>query len=113
MFLQKSEQRKQKVPKNNLPKHVVDVWPEVLKDVDIQVVPLEYLHSVRVTFVDGKVWEIDVEKSKAKDLNIENSLEELFEEYEDSIANVDFRLDTERVKADITKRTHQFMKKRR
>lgn len=102
------------MPKNNLPKHVVDVWPEVLKDVDVQVVPLEYLHSVRVTFHDGKVWEIDVEKSKAKtDLNIEQSLEELFAEYEDAIANVDFRLDTERVKQDITKRTHQFMKKRK
>ena len=41
--------------KKSLPKDVVEHWPEVLKDVDIKVVPVKYLHAVRVYFKDGKV----------------------------------------------------------
>jgi len=101
------------VPKNKLPKQVIAVWPEVLEDVDVQVVPIEYLHSIRVTFIDGKVWDIDVEASKDKDFDIEDALGELFDEYEDTIANVDFRMDTGRIKSDIQARTQRFLKKRK
>lgn len=97
-----------------LPKDVVDHWPEVFKDVDIDVVPIEYLDSIRIGFVDGKIWEIDLEDPKnQKTESFEEALDILFEEYEDAIASVDFRLNTEKVKTDITKRTHQFMKKRK
>lgn len=100
---------------NQLPKDVIDHWPEVFEDLDVKVVPLEYLHSVRVFFEDGKVWDIDIQKSK-KDTNIDHleaTLEELFESYDDVIVNVDFRLDTERLKKDITNRTQLFLKKRK
>jgi hypothetical protein len=108
----------QKVPKaknKKLPQDVVDHWPEVFKDVDIKVVPVKYLHSVRVFFTDGKVWDIDVAKTRQKKdaKDIEASLEELFSNYQDSIDNVDFRLDTARVKSDIQGRTRSFMKKRK
>ena len=102
--------------KKSLPKDVVEHWPEVLKDVDIKVVPVKYLHAVRVYFKDGKVWDIDVAKTLKKNSNeqsIEKTLEQMFLEYEDSIQNVDFRLDTAKVKADIQARTKHFMKKRR
>lgn len=107
-----------KVPKaknKKLPQDVVDHWPEVFKDVDIKVVPVKYLHSVRVFFTDGKVWDIDVAKTRQKKdaKDIEASLEELFNNYQDSIDNVDFRLDTARVKSDIQGRTRSFMKKRK
>lgn len=101
------------MPKNKLPKQVIDVWPEVLEDVDVKAVPIEYLHSIRVQFADGKIWEIDVQASKDKDFDIEEALEELFEEYEDDISSVDFRVDTERVKSDIQARTASFLKKRK
>lgn len=100
---------------NQLPKEVIDHWPEVFEDLDVKVVPLEYLHSVRVFFEDGKIWDIDVQKSK-KDSGIgqlEDTLGELFEAYDDVITNVDFRLDTERLKEDITNRTKLFLKKRK
>ena len=42
---------------------------------------------------------------------LEDVLQELFNEYENSIGNIDFRLDTERLKNDIQKRTRVFMKK--
>ena len=99
---------------STLPAEVIDHWPEVFKDLDVQVVPLEYLHSVRVHFKDGKIWDIDVAKSKQKDpeANLEDTLEDLFQQYDEAIANVDFRLDTMRLKEDITKRTKRFLKKR-
>ena len=95
-----------------LPKDVIDQWPEVLKDVDVEVIPVEYLHSVRITFSDGKIWEIDTTKN-TDDIELEDALEALLLEYEDEIDNVDFRLDTVKVKEDIKKRTRVFMKKRK
>jgi hypothetical protein len=101
------------VPKGKkLPDEVINLWPEIFKDVIVESVPIEYLHSVRVTFMDGKVWEIDTSKS-VEGVDIETALRELMLEYESSIANVDFRLDTERVKKDIIRRTAQFLKKRK
>lgn len=94
-----------------LPEDIIKQWPEVLKDIDIDVIPVEYLESVRITFTDGKIWEIDTKKN-TDDVDIETAVESLMEEYEDVIDSVDFRLDTIRVKKDIKKRTAQFLKKR-
>lgn len=103
------------MPKNKkLPPEIVDRWPEVFDEIDIEVIPIQYLDSVIVHFSDGKVWDIDVKSSKKKpELDIESAMEELFDEYSDSITNIDFRLDTEKVKRDIQNRTKVFMKKRK
>lgn len=100
--------------RKKLPPEVVNSWPDIFEDIEISVVPVEYLDSVHVQFHDGKIWEIDIKKSLNKtDIDIENALEDLFEQYEDAIKNVDFRLNTEKVKKDIKKRTKIFMKKRK
>jgi len=103
------------VPKNKkLPPDVINHWPEVFDEIDIDVIPIEYLDSVRVQFEDGKVWDIDVKRSRNKpDLDIETAIEELFDQYADVIVNIDFRLDTQKVKKDIQNRTRFFMKKRK
>lgn len=103
------------MPKNKkLPPEVIDHWPEVFDEIDVDVIPIEYLDSVRVQFEDGKIWDIDVKNSREKpDLDIESAIEDLLIEYEDVIVNIDFRLDTDKVKADIKSRTHRFMKKRK
>jgi thymidylate kinase len=44
--------------------------------------------------------------------DIEASLDELFEEYQDTIEAVDFRLDLEKVKRDLSKRVNKFLKKK-
>lgn len=95
-----------------LPQEVINHWPEIFKDITIESVPVEYLHSVKITFEDGKIWEIDTDKNP-ENVDIEQALEALMEEYEDIIVNVDFRLDTEKVKNDISKRTAAFLKKRK
>jgi hypothetical protein len=98
---------------NKLPQDVIDHWPEVLNDVDVSVVPLEYLHSMRILFTDGKIWEVDIQKSleKPSAANLETEIESLLEEYNDYIDNIDFRLNVEKVKHDITRRTKFFLKK--
>ena len=90
-----------------LPADVIKQWPEILKDIDIDVVPVEYLESIKVTFTDGKIWEIDTRRNP-QEVNIEDAVDSLLEEYEDVIKSVDFRLDTVRVKKDIKKRPHNF-----
>ena len=97
-----------------LPPDVIRHWPEVFNDVEIQTIPIEYLVSVRVEFSDGKVWEIDIDRTKISDNDtIEDSLSDFFEEYSESIANIDFRLDTQKVIKDVKERTRRFMKKRK
>tara|TARA_Y100000389_G_scaffold152175_1_gene152051 strand:+ start:279 stop:596 length:318 start_codon:yes stop_codon:yes gene_type:complete len=100
-------------PNNKLPQDVIDHWPEILKDVDVSVVPLAYLHSMRIIFTDGKVWEVDIEKSMQSPNadSLETEIETLIEEYNDQIENIDFRLNVHKVKQDITKRTKFFLKK--
>ena len=96
-----------------LPEDVIAHWPEVFQDVRVEAVPIEYLHSVRVSFKGGKIWDIDVEKSREKhsSLDLESVLEQMFKEYDEHIINVDFRLDTNRIKRDIQARTKSFLKK--
>lgn len=100
--------------RKKLPKEVIDHWPEVFKDIDIKVVPVEYLDSIHVTFQNEDIWVIEFDKNQDITSEIINQqLDELFSEYEDEIVSVDFRLDTRKVKFDVQKRTKQFLKKRR
>lgn len=97
-----------------LPPEVVRHWPEVFKDVEIQTIPVQYLVSIRVEFHDGKIWEIEIDRNKLNDdQTVEDSLSDFFDEYADSITNIDFRLDTEKVIRDVKSRTRAFLKKRK
>lgn len=100
------------MPKKRLPPDIVSHWPEVLEDVDVSAVPIEYLHSIRIIFVDGKVWDIDLTRPSrgGSKKSLERALEELFKTYDKSIKHVDFRLDTNKVKNDVKKKTRRFLK---
>jgi hypothetical protein len=94
--------------KGKLPPEVIRHWPEV------QSIPVDYLDSIRVEFNDGKIWEIELEKDAKPEKNVlEDSLSTFFEEYSESIANIDFRLNTHKVINDVKARTKTFMKKRK
>ena len=104
-----------KFTKKRLPKEVVAHWPEIFSDLHVESIPVEYLLSIKVTFKDGKNWEIRLKNNRQEMTNkeLEKQITELFKTYGDAIKNVDFRLDTNKVKADITKRTKTFLKKRK
>jgi hypothetical protein len=100
-----------------LPDSDIEKWPEILGDVDINVVPVEYLHAVIVTLDSGKTYELRVDNQNIKTVEeaflIQDEIANFLEEYEDYIENIDFRVDTEKVKKDIQDRTYRFMKKRK
>jgi hypothetical protein len=97
------------------PKDVIEHWPEVFGEITLNVVPLKYLDSITVTFKNKKVWEIKMGSKQAQEdwETFEKNLKEMLASYESEIDNVDFRLDTERVKKDMIKNTNRFLKKRK
>lgn len=97
------------------PKDVIEHWPEVFGEITLNVVPIQYLESITVTFKNKKVWEInlrDDNKAVGDWDSFEKHLKEMISSYESEIDNVDFKLDTERVKKDMIKTTNKFLKKR-
>lgn len=104
--------------KRRVSSEVVEQWPEVMDGIDIHVVPVQYMKAVEISFTDGKTWVMDldhdlIENPDETAQELEDSLEELLEEYQDTIQGVNFVVDIAKVKADITKRTHIFLKKRK
>lgn len=98
-----------------LPKDVIDHWPEVFSEIELNVLPLKYVTSVLITFKDGKKWEVKISAVARRDgwRAFEQQLGELVKNYEENIDNVDFKLDTKRVKEDIEKGTAKFLKKKK
>lgn len=98
-----------------LPKEVIACWPEVFGEVKLNVLPLNYLHAVLINFKDGKTWEIKVTTKAKKDgwPNFEKTLAELCTSYEKRIDNIDFKLDTDRIRKEIEKETQRFLKKKK
>lgn len=97
------------------PKDVIEHWPEVFGEITLNVIPLKYLDSITISFKNGKLWEINLRAKQANEDwdSFEKSLKEMLSSYESEIDNVDFRLDTERVKKDMIKHTNRFLKKRK
>ena len=87
-----------------------DYWDEILKSIDMDYIPLEYMSSVVVRFRDGKEWEIEVKKPTGTELDVETVLDDFFKEYEDTIDTVDFRLDLKSLQKDVDRRTRRFLK---
>jgi len=94
---------------------MIDCWPEVFSEIQLNVLPLKYLNTVLINFKDGKTWEVKITAEARKDgwSMFEKQLSELVKNYEDTIDNVDFKLDTARVRKDIEKASSQFLKKRK
>jgi hypothetical protein len=93
------------VPKNFFkpPKDLIQEWPEVFDDLYMSTMPVEYLHSIRLEFSNGRVWEISVEDhlDKSHTQTITDRLISTLNEYRDDIKRVDFQVDIDRLKDDI------------
>jgi hypothetical protein len=98
-----------------LPKDVIKGWPEVFGEVKLNVLPLRYLHTVLVNFKDGKTWEIKItEKTRREGWDSFNeNLADLISTYKENLDNIDFKLDTDRVKIDVQRSTRRFLKKKK
>ncbi len=98
-----------------MPRDVIAQWPEVFNDITVDAIPLEYLDSLLIYFNDGKVWDVEVSAHvRTHQLeSFEAHIQELLIENDENIERIDFRIDVEKVKKDVTKKTKQFLKANR
>jgi hypothetical protein len=91
------------------PRHLVKEWPEVFEDLYMNTMPVAYLDSVRLDFIDGRVWEIDVKNELTKQTadGIADVLLNTLQEYKDEIKKIDFKVDVTRLKNDISSETNK------
>ena len=112
--LQRKRQNPKKVSKKKIThtEHGEEHWQEIFDSINMEYLPLEYINRIVITFQDGAVWDIDIDASRKKQPidYIEDQLDQLFEEYDTKIETIDFRLDLERVKNDLSKRVYRFLK---
>lgn len=97
-----------------LSKEVIESWPEIFDEVQLNVVPVKYLCSIHVKFKDKRVWTIKVGPN-SRDENwrmIQDNIHELMMNYKKHIESIDFKLDTDKIRKDISKKTDKFLKRR-
>jgi hypothetical protein len=97
------------------PTDAVAIWPEIFNEIEINVVPLNYVCTVRIIFKNNKIWEVNCSK-KMRSKNLESFHEQMKEtvsKYEDQIEKIDFQLDTSQIKKDIIKSTNKFLKNKK
>jgi hypothetical protein len=98
--------------RKSIDQNLIDQWPEILEDIDLSAIPVKYLHSIVVSFSDGNSWEITLSnEDRENDTDwFSETMSEMFTNYKDKIQHVDFRLDVEKLRKDITKSTKKFLK---
>lgn len=86
------------------PKHLVKEWPEVFDDLYMNTMPVAYLILLRLEFNNGRIWEINVQEKLGNEdpEEIANKLLETFQEYRNDIKKIDFKIDIDKLKKDIT-----------
>lgn len=65
--------------------------------------PVAYLIMLRLEFVNGRIWEIDVQDqlSATNADEVAEKLLNIFQEYRTDIKKIDFQMDIEKLKTDI------------
>ena len=101
--------KKQKVePEKNLDTE----WEDILEEIDLKYLPIEYVKTIIITFEDKTIWEIDLVDSRKTqtDEKIEEMLDDLFDEYDGDITDLNFQLDMQKIKRYLSKRVGYFLK---
>jgi hypothetical protein len=101
--------KKQKVE----PEKTLDTeWEDILEEIDLKFLPIEYVKTIIITFEDKTTWEIDLENSRKTqtDESIEDMLDDLFDEYDGDITDLNFQLDLQKIKRFLSKRVSYFLK---
>ena len=89
------------------PRHLIKEWPEVFEDLYMNTMPVAYLEFVHLEFGDGRIWRIDIiEQLKEEDLDsIATKLIDTLHEYKDEITKLDFKINIDKLKKDISDQT--------
>lgn len=89
------------------PKHLVKEWPEVFEDLYMNTMPVAYLDIIHIEFVDGRIWEFNIreELEKQNPEKIADKLVDTFQEYKEEISKIDFKININKLKKDISDST--------
>jgi hypothetical protein len=93
------------------PLELVEEWPEVFEDMYMNTMPVDYLHTLRLEFNDGRVWELDVQERLVDSTNdlVAEKILEVFDEYRQDISKISFSIDIEKLKTDIANQTKDIL----
>ena len=101
------------MPKNyfKVPENLIGEWPEIFEDMWISTMPVDYLHTLQIEFVNGRVWEINVNEKIGKEESelLSKRLRETFIEYRDTIKNIQFQVNIEKLKKDVEQSTKDLL----
>jgi hypothetical protein len=91
------------------PRHLIKEWPEVFEDLYMNTMPVAYLDLIQLEFADGRVWEINIREELGKQNadSIADTLINTLQEYRDEIKKIDFKIDIEKLKKDISSETNK------
>jgi hypothetical protein len=94
-----------------VPDNLIKEWPEVFEDMWITTMPVDYLHSLQIEFVNGRVWEISVadQIGKTESKLLSKKLKETFIEYRDTIKDVQIQLNIDKLRTDVEKSTKNLL----
>ena len=101
------------MPKNLFkpPRHLIKEWPEVFEGLYMNTMPVGYLDLLRLEFNDGRVWEIDIQ-DQLNDADAESVADKMlliFQEYRNDIIKIDFKMNIEKLKIDISNSTKDLL----
>jgi hypothetical protein len=101
------------VPKKlfRTPFELVQEWPEVFEDMYMSTMPVDYLQILRLSFRNGRIWEIDIAEQLVENANevVADKILKIFSEYKDDIVKIDFSIDVEKLKSDIAEQTRKIL----
>lgn len=95
-----------------VPNKLAREWPEVIdEDMLMSTMPIAYLHKLQLEFKDGRVWEFNIrdQLKKTDAAMLSEKLLDTLKEYRDSIKKVDFEVDVDRLKDDISGLTKKLL----
>ena len=90
---------------------MVQEWPEVFEDMYMSTMPVDYLQILRLSFRNGRIWEIDIAEQLVENANevVADKILKIFSEYKDDIVKIDFSIDVEKLKSDIAEQTRKIL----
>lgn len=99
------------IKKSPLPIDVIEDWPEVLRDIEVNVIPLYYVNQLSIIFNNDDVISMSVPNNSLENIVLfEIEFYKLLDQHSDDISYIDFQLNVKRLKRDISKKTKKFLK---
>jgi hypothetical protein len=85
------------------PRHLIKEWPEVFDDLYMNTMPVAYLDTLVLEFVDGRIWEINIsdQLGESDPDEVTDKLLTTMQEFKHDIAKIDFKINIDKLKSDI------------